>query len=64
MTIKEYKKEFYRISISFKQNEESLESIMMYVNGWICSIQDEFDVLNFHSVEKTYLESLIIEDKF
>lgn len=47
MSIKEYMKDFYKLSIRSRHNEESLESIARYVNGLSYAIQDEFNVLNF-----------------
>ena len=33
MPVKEYREEFYNLSIRSRQNEESLKSIAKYVNG-------------------------------
>ena len=56
--------EFYNLSISCRQIQESLESITRYVNGLSFAIQDKFNILNFRSVVEDYQESLRIEDNF
>lgn len=64
MSLKEYTKYFYKIYIIYGKNAESLKSISKYVNGLSYTIQDEFNVFNFHFVEEAYQEALGIEDKF
>ena len=53
MSVKEYINEFYRISIRSRQIEERKKYILRYVNGYY-AIQDEFTILNFHSVAEAY----------
>ena len=50
--VNEYIGEFYKLSIRYGKNEESLEYISIYVNGLNYAIRDEFNVLNFHYVMK------------
>jgi hypothetical protein len=61
MSVKEYMEEFYRLSIRSGKNEERLESIVRYVNGLSYAIQDEFHVLNFHSMVEAYQATLRID---
>ena len=63
MLVKDYTNGFYKISIWLGHNKKILKSFSRYVNGLSYAIQDEFNVLNFHLVAKTYQVLLRIEDK-
>ena len=63
MLVKEYMEEFYKIYIRFGHNEESSESVAMYVNGLSYAIQDEFNVLKLCSLVEAYQATLRIEEK-
>jgi len=63
MLVNKYIEEFYRLSIRCRKNDESLESINIYMDGRSYYIQDEFIVFYFNSLIEVYQEIFIIEDK-
>jgi hypothetical protein len=58
MTIKEYTKEFYKLSIRVGQIEGDVERVAKYINGPRYDIQDEISLLNLKNIEDAYEETL------
>ena len=48
MTVKDYTKEFYKLTIQSGHRELSKEKVAQYINGLRFNIQDEVDVLNMY----------------
>eukprot|EP00253_Pinus_taeda_P024622 PITA_24622 len=63
MSIKEYTKEFYRLSIRTRHVEYDLEKVARYVNGLRYEIQDEISLLSLKTVEDAYQASQKAEEK-
>jgi len=63
MFVKEYTKEFYRLSIRTGHVEDDLEKVARYVNGLRYEIQDEISLLNLKSIEDAYQAALKAEEK-
>ena len=63
MTVKEYTKEFYMLSIIFGQSHDGDEAIARYFNGILDAIQDEMSMLIIWSVGEAYQLSLKAKEK-
>jgi hypothetical protein len=63
MTVKEYTKEFYRLTIRVGHIEEDVEKVVRYINGLRYDIQDEISILFLKTVEDAYQAALKAEEK-
>eukprot|EP00253_Pinus_taeda_P002171 PITA_02171 len=63
MTVKEYTKEFYKVSIRAGQTQDTDEKVARYVNGLRMDIQDEISILSPKTVEEAYQMALRAEEK-
>lgn len=63
LTVKEYKEEFYKVSIRVRQIQDTYEKVARYINGLGMEIQDEISVLFPQTVEETYHMVLKAEEK-
>jgi len=54
MTVREYTKEFYKVSIRVGQTQDTNEKVARYVNGLRMDIQDEISILSPKTVEEAY----------
>ena len=59
--MKEYTKEFYRVSIRDGQFQDTIEKVSRYVNGLKLEIQDEIVILSPKKVEEAYQMALKAE---
>ena len=60
--MKDYTKEFYKMTIQFGHREFSKEKVARYINGLRFNIQDEIGMLNISLVEDAYHYSLRVEE--
>ena len=63
MSMKDYTKEFYKLTIQSRHRELSKEKVAQYVNVLRFNIQDEIGVLKIESIEDAYQYALKAEDK-
>ena len=63
MSMKDYTKEFYKLTIRSGFKELSKDKLARYVNGLRFNIQDEVGMLKIDSVEDAYQYALKVEDK-
>ena len=63
MSVKDYTKEFYKLTIRFGHRELSKEKIAQYVNGLRFNIQDEVGMMKIESIEEAYQYALKVEVK-
>eukprot|EP00253_Pinus_taeda_P018976 PITA_18976 len=63
MTVREYTKEFYKVSIRAGQTQDTNEKVARYVNGLRMDIQDEISILSPKIVEEAYQVVLKVEEK-
>ena len=63
MTVKDYTKEFYKLTIRSGHRELSKEKVARYINGLRFNIQDEVGMLNISLVEDAYQYTLRAEEK-
>eukprot|EP00253_Pinus_taeda_P004442 PITA_04442 len=63
MMVKEYTKEFYKVSIRAGQTQDTDEKVARYVNGLRMDIQDELSILSPKTVEEAYQMVLKDEEK-
>ena len=63
MAVKEYTKEFFRLSIRAGHTQGGLERVARYINGLRYDIQDEINVLNLKIVEYAYQVNSKVEWK-
>jgi hypothetical protein len=63
LTIKQYTKEFYKLSIRVGQREKDDENVVRYINGLIYEIQDEINMITVRTVEDYYQIAQKVEDK-
>jgi hypothetical protein len=61
MTVKEYTKEFYRLTIRAGHIEENVEKVARYINGLSYDIQDEIIIFFLKKVEDSYQATLKAE---
>ena len=61
--MKEYTKEFYRVSIRAGQFQDTPEKIARYVNGLKLEIQDEIGLLSPNTIEEAYQMDLKAKEK-
>ena len=64
MTVKEYIKEFYKLSIRARHAEDNMEKVARYINGLRYDIQDEIRILPLTTVEEAYQATLKAVEKF
>ena len=58
MTMKDYTKEFYKLTIQSWHRELSKDKVARYINGLRINIQYEVGMLNISSVEDAYQYAL------
>ena len=63
MTVKEYTKEFFKMSIRDGQTQGDVERVARYINGPKYEIQYEFILLNLKTVKDAYQEASRVEEK-
>ena len=63
MTVREYTKEFYKVSIRAGQTQDTDEKVARYVNGLRMDIQDEISILSLKIVEEAYQMVVKVEEK-
>jgi len=63
MSVKEYTKEFYRLSIREGHAEDDMEKVARYINGLRYDIQDEISLLSLKTIEDAYQVGLKAEEK-
>eukprot|EP00253_Pinus_taeda_P011709 PITA_11709 len=63
MSVKEYTKEFYRLSIRVGHAEDDMEKVARYINGLRYDIQDEINLLSLKTIEDAYQAGLKAEEK-
>ena len=63
MTMKDYTKEFYKLTIWSRHRELTKEKVARYINGLRFNIQDEIGMLKIDSVEDAYQYALKEVDK-
>eukprot|EP00253_Pinus_taeda_P001707 PITA_01707 len=63
MSVKEYTKEFYRLSIRAGHAEDDMEKVATYINGLRYDIQDEINLLSLKTIEDAYETGLKEKEK-
>lgn len=63
MYVKEYTKEFYRLSIRAGHVEDDVGKVDRYINGLRNDIQDEIILLSLKTIEDAYQASLMEKEK-
>eukprot|EP00253_Pinus_taeda_P015993 PITA_15993 len=63
LTVKEYKKEFYKVSIRAGEAQNTDGKVARYMNGLRMDIQDEISLLSPKTVEESYQIALKAEEK-
>ena len=63
MTVKEYTKEFFKMSIRDGQTQGDVERVARYINGPKYEIQYEIILLNLKTVKDAYQEASRVEEK-
>ena len=63
MIVKDYTKEFYKLTIQSRHREFAKEKVVWYINGLRFNIQDEVGMLNISSIKDVYQYALKVEDK-
>lgn len=63
MFVKEYTKEFYRLSIRAEHAKDDIEKVAIYINGLRYEIQNEISLLSQKSIEEAYQAILKAEEK-
>jgi len=63
MTVKEYTKELYKVSIRVGKIKDTDEKVANYVNGLRAEIHDEISVLSLKIVEEAYHMVFKAEEK-
>jgi len=63
ITVKEYTKEFYKVSIRVGKIQDTYEKVARYRNGLRMEIEDEITVLSPKIVEESYQTVLKAEEK-
>eukprot|EP00253_Pinus_taeda_P023337 PITA_23337 len=63
LTVKEYTKEFYKVSIRAGEAQDTTERVARYMNGLRMDIQDEISLLSPKTVEEAYQIALKVEEK-
>ena len=63
MTVKEYTKEFFKMSIRDGQTQGDVERVARYINGPKYEIQYENILLNLKTVKDAYQEASRVEEK-
>lgn len=63
MTVKEYTKEFYKVSIRDGKTQDTDEKVARYMNGLRMEIQDEVSILSPKTIEEAYQMVLKAEEK-
>ena len=63
LTVKEYTKEFYKVSIRAGQIQEIEEKVARYINGLRVEIQDEMSMLSLKTMDEAYQMALKAEEK-
>eukprot|EP00253_Pinus_taeda_P026284 PITA_26284 len=63
MTVREYTKKFYKVSIRARQTQDTDEKVARYVNGLRMDIQDEISILSPKTVEESYQMVLKAKEK-
>ena len=61
--MKDYTREFYKLTIRFGHRELSKEKVAWYVNGLRFNIKDEVGMMKIESIEESYQYALKEEDK-
>ena len=61
MTLKEYTKEFFRMSIRAGYIQGNIERVAKYINGLRFEIQDEISLLNLKTLEYAYQSAVRVE---
>ena len=62
MIVKDYTKEFYKLTIRSGHRELSKEKVAQYINGLRFNIQDEVGMLNISLVEDVYQYAVRVEE--
>jgi len=63
MTVKEYTKEFYKLSIRARHVEDDVEKLAKYINGLRYNIQDEIILPSLKTIEDAYQAALKAKEK-
>ena len=63
MIVKEYTKEFYKLSIRAGHAKDDMEKVARYINGLRYDIQDEISLLSLKTIEDSYQAALKAEEK-
>jgi hypothetical protein len=63
MTVKEYIEDFYKLNIRTGQREKDEEKIARYINGMMCEIHDEINMMSVRTMEDAYQFALKAEEK-
>jgi uncharacterized protein YjbK len=63
MSVKEYTKEFYKISIKVGHRESDDEKVARYMNGLRYDIQDKISMIIIRNVEDAYQMALKAKEK-
>ena len=63
MTIKEYTKEFFKLSIRDRKTQRVIKRVAKYINGLRYEIQVEINLLNLKTAEYAYQAASKVEEK-
>ena len=63
MIVKEYTKEFFKLSIRDGKAQGDMERVVKYINGLIFEIRDEINLLNLNTVEDAYQATSRVQEK-
>ena len=63
MNVKEYTKEFFKLSIRDRKTQRVIKRVAKYINGLRYEIQDEIILLNLKIVEDAYHATSRVEEK-
>lgn len=63
MIVKEYTKQFYKLSIRVGHVKDAVEKVGRYINGLRYDIQDKINLLSLNKIEDAYQATLKAEKK-
>ena len=63
MTVKEYIEELYKINLREGYIEDTIEKVVIYLNGLRYDIQDEISLVNPIGVDEAYQYALRVEER-
>eukprot|EP00253_Pinus_taeda_P027360 PITA_27360 len=62
--MREYTEEFYKVSISAGQTQDTDEKVARYVNGLRMDLQDDISILSLKTIEEAYQMEKLMRKQF